>query len=100
MASRKRIFISLVLAAAAGVAAFFLVPKPLMELSQQELIDEVRLGYVHEVVMIDDEDVLTGFSIRRGPFPVDLPRRNTTLIVQLSAAGVTVKHESSFAGDI
>ncbi|HXP84602.1 MAG TPA: hypothetical protein VN841_07785 [Bryobacteraceae bacterium] len=100
MASRKRIFISLVLAVAAGVTAFFLVPKPLMELSRPELIDEVRLGYVHEVVMIDDEDVLTGFSIRRGPFRVNLQRGDTSLIQQLSAAGVTVKHENSPTGDI
>jgi hypothetical protein len=82
---------------AAGVAAFLLVPKPLPELSAQELIAEARSGYVHEVVVIDQE-VITGVSTRRGAFRVVLPRGDTSLIDELSAMGVEVTFEKEPLG--
>ena len=96
MASR-RFLIIVPLAVAAGVGAFFLVPKPLPELSRQELIDEVRSGYVHRVVIIDNE-VLTGVSTRRGPFRVVLAKQDTTLVGELTAMGVGVRFEKEPLG--
>ena len=97
MVSRRRIFVSLILSVAAGVAAFFLVPKPLPELSREELIAEVRSGYVHEVVVVDKE-VVTGVSARRGAFRV-VPRGDVNnLIDELSKMGVEVKSETTPLG--
>jgi hypothetical protein len=52
MPSRRLVFL-LILSATAGLVAFFLVPKPLPELSRQDLIAEIHSGYVHEVVIVD-----------------------------------------------
>ena len=93
----RRLFILVPLSIAAGFAAFHFVPKPLPELSPQELIAEVRFGYVHEVVVIDQE-VLTGVSTRRGAFRVVLPRGDTSLIDELSALGVEVRFEKEPLG--
>jgi hypothetical protein len=68
----RRLFVVTSLSVAAGWAAFHFTPKPLPELSAQELIAEVRSGYVHEVVVIDNE-VVTGVSTRRGAFRFALP---------------------------
>jgi hypothetical protein len=93
----RRLFIIFPLSVAAGVAAFHFMPKPLPELSPQELIAEVRSGYVHEVVVIDNE-VVTGVSMKRGAFRVDLRRGDTSLIEQLSAMGVEVRFEKEPLG--
>ena len=97
MASRKRIIVSAIVAVAVGVAVPFFLPKPLLEFSPEELVDEVHRGYVHEVVI--DDDVLTGYSARRGPFRVNLKRGDTSLLQQLTAAGIELKHEPSSVGD-
>ena len=80
MASRRRIR-RLFLSAIAGVIAFFATvhffPKPLPELSREELIAEVKGGYVHEVVITDE--VLTAVSSRRGKFRVALQRDDHTI---------------------
>jgi hypothetical protein len=93
MPSRKLFFL-LILSAIAGVVAFFLVPKPLPELTRQELIAEVRSGYVHEVVIVDGE-VLTAASTRRGRFRVVLRRGDNGLIEELSAMRIEVKFETT-----
>src|SRR5712691_4009771 len=77
MPSRRLVFL-LFLSATAGVVAFFLVPKPLPELSRQELIAEVQSGYVHEVVIVDGQ-VVIAVSTRRGPFRVVLGRGDNSL---------------------
>lgn len=97
MVSRRRLIVVLILSVAAGLTAFFLVPKPLPELSRHELIAEVQAGYVHEVVVVDQE-VITGVSARRGPFRVALARGDTSLIDELSAMGVEVKFETTPLG--
>ena len=96
MASR-RLFVIVPLAVAAGVGAFLFIPKPLPELSRQELIAEVQSGYVHQVVVIDNE-VVTGVSTRRGAFRVVLRRGDISLIDQLSAMGVEVRYEKEPLG--
>jgi hypothetical protein len=93
----RRLAILVVLSVAAGVAAFFLVPKPLPALSQEELIAEVKSGNVHEVVIIDGE-VLIATSSNRGEFRVVLRRSDHSLIDKLSSMGVQVKYESSSLG--
>jgi hypothetical protein len=93
----RRLFVLLPLSVAAGLAAIYFMPKPLPELSRQELIAEVRLGNVREVVVIDQE-VITGVSTARGPFRVVLRRGDTGLIDELSAMGVDVKFEKEPLG--
>jgi hypothetical protein len=95
MKSRRRILL-LVLSIIVGVVTFFLVPKPLPELTRQELIAEVRSGFVHEVV-VSDREVIIGVSTRRGAFRVDL-RGDNSLVDELSAMGVEVKFETTPLG--
>jgi hypothetical protein len=96
MSSRRLVFL-LVLSAVIGVIVFFLVPKPLPELSPRELISEVASGHVQEVIVVDAE-IVTGVSSSRGPFRVVLPRGDTSLIQELRARGVMVKFESTPPG--
>jgi hypothetical protein len=95
--SFRRGVITLILAATAGVVAFFLVPKPLPELTRQELIAEVQAGYVHEVVIVDGE-VIEAVSTKHGAFRVVLRRGDNSLIEELSAMGVTIKYETTPLG--
>ena len=97
MVSRKRLIVVLILSVSAGLATVFLVPKPLPELSRQELIAEVQSGFVHEVVVVDQE-VITGVSTKRGSFRVPLRRGDRSLIDELSAMGVEVKFETTPLG--
>lgn len=96
MATRRRIVV-LILSVSAGVVAFFFVPKPLPELSRQELIAEVQAGYVREVVIVDRE-VVRGVSTRRGPFRVVLRRGDNSLVDELSAMGMKVRFERTPLG--
>ena len=89
--SSRRLVISAVIAAAVGVATAFLVPKPLPELTREELLAEVRAGNVHEVLV--DDDVVTGVSSSRGRFRVVMPRGDKSLLSELRALGVEVKFE-------
>ena len=93
----RRIVIVLILSAAAGLLAFFLVPKPLPELSRQELLAEVHAGNVREVVIVDGK-IVTAVSTRRGPFRVILQRGDNSLISELFALGVAVKFETTPLG--
>jgi hypothetical protein len=97
MFSRKRVVVSFILAVIAGVAAFLLVPKPLPEMSRQDLLAEAKSGFVREVVVTDGE-VITGESTKRGRFRVPLRRDDKSLIDELSALGVTVKYETEPLG--
>jgi|SRR5579863_7386596 len=90
--SSRRLILTAVFSAGVGVVAAFLVPKPLPELSRQELLSEVQAGNVHEVVVVDD-DVLTGVSSSRGAFRVVLSHGDSSLIEELRDRGVTVKFE-------
>ena len=92
MTSRKLVLL-LMLSVAAGTAAFFLVPKPLPELSREELITEIRAGNVHEVVITDGE-LLTAVSTSRGRFRVTVRRGDSSLVRELSAMGVKVEFET------
>ena len=96
MASRRLIVI-VPLASAAGIAAFLFIPKPLPELSRQELIAEVQSGFVHQVVVVDNQ-VVTGVSTRRGAFRVVLRGGDNSLIDELSAMGVEVRFEKEPLG--
>ena len=93
----RRLFVIGALAVAAGVAAFLFVPKPLPEISRQELIAEARSGFVHQVVIADNQ-IVTGVSARRGAFRVVLQRGDNTLIEELSALGVEVRYEKEPLG--
>jgi hypothetical protein len=92
----RRLFVIGSLAVAAGVAAFLFVPKPLPELSRQELIAEVRSGSVRQVVILDNQ-IVTGVSTR-GAFRVVLRRGDNTLIEELSAMGIEVRYEKEPLG--
>jgi hypothetical protein len=95
--TRRRRLITLALSVAAGLAAFLLIPKPLPELSREELIAEVKAGCVHSVVIVDGE-LIRATSTRRGAFRVVLPRGDTTLATELKAMGVEVKFETGSLG--
>ena len=97
MASRRRTIAALIISAAAGLTAYFLVPEPLPELSRPELIAEVQAGYVDEVVVIDQE-VIHAVSSRRGEFRVVVPRGDSSLIEELRAMGVVVRFETTTPG--
>jgi len=85
------------LSAAAGLATVFFLPKPLPELSRQELVAEVRAGNVREVIIVDRE-MARAVSTRRGPFRVVLPPGDRSLIDELSKMGVAVKYETTPLG--
>jgi FtsH-like protein len=97
----RRLLILIPVSVAAGVIAslafFYYAPKPPPEISRQQLIEEVRAGYVHEVVITDGE-ILTAESSRSGPFLVRLRRDDHSLADELSAMGVTVKLETEPLG--
>jgi hypothetical protein len=82
------------------VIAFFATvhyfPKPPPELSREELIAEIKGGYVQEAVI--DDEVLTAVSSRRGKFRVALQRDDQSLTGELTALGVTVKFETEPLG--
>ena len=96
MSSRRRT-ITLILSAAAGLTAYFLIPDPLPELSRQALIAEIQAGYVDKVTVIDNE-VVHGVSTQRGEFRVVMPPGDMTLIEELHALGVTVQFERTTPG--
>jgi hypothetical protein len=85
-----RLIVKLVLAAVAGVIAFWLVPEPLPELSRTEFMDEVRAGHVHRID-IEDQQVILSESTIRGPFRTSFDEnRDAGLPDGLRALGVEV----------
>jgi hypothetical protein len=88
-----RAALALVAAAIAGVTAFYLVPKPLPELSRAEFIDEVRAGHVHSVV-IEDQELITGVSSTRGRFRTGFCKaEDGRLPAELHTFGVEIRFE-------
>jgi hypothetical protein len=93
-----RTIVAVVLAAAAGIAAYRLVPAPLPELSRAELMDEVRAGRVHRVE-IQDHELILGESTTRGPFRVGFDKvRDARLPDELRALGIEVRFSKSVFG--
>jgi hypothetical protein len=85
-----RTVVKLVLAALAGIFAFWLVPEPLPELSRAEFMDEVRAGHVPRVE-IEDQQVILSESTIRGPFRTGFNQtRDAGLPDELRAFGVKV----------
>jgi hypothetical protein len=86
-----------VLALAAGIVAYFLVPPPLPEASRQELLEEVRAGTVGSVTVVDGA-IIRAESARRGEFRVVLPPDDDSLIEELTALGVKIEYETTPLG--
>jgi hypothetical protein len=85
-----RTIVKLVLAALAGIIAFWLIPEPLPELTRAEFLDEVRAGHVHSIE-IEDQEVILSESTIRGPFRTDFNKaRDAGLPDELRALGVDV----------
>ena len=89
--------ITIGLSVTAGLLAILLLPKPLPELSREELIAEVRAGYVRRVVIVDGAMALAT-STRRGAFRVVIQRGDDKLAEELKAMGVEVKFETDPLG--
>ena len=92
-----RTVVCLLIAIAVGIIAFRLVPQPLPELSQAELLSEVRSGHVLEV-HIDEDHVLTGTSTTRGRFRTSLEPNEKEMIKELRALNVKIVFEDSGPG--
>ena len=73
-----RYLFAIVAAVAAGIAASYLLPGPLPELTRAELLDEVRAGHVHRIA-IEDQEVIDPTEIfrliweNRGRLKLDVP---------------------------
>ena len=98
----KRGFARYVFALAAGViaglVAFYLVPKPLPELTRTEFMAEVRAGHVHRVE-IEDQEVIIAESSTRGKFRTAFDRnKDANLPTELRPLGVEVLFSKSSLG--
>src|SRR5579864_9767522 len=92
---KTRHTIALVAALIAGVAASYLVPKPLPRLTRGEFMAEVRAGHVHRIE-IKDQDVIIGDSGTRGKFRADFDRRrDSNLPGELRKSGIEVRFSTS-----
>jgi len=84
-----------VLAALAGIIAFWLVLEPLPEISRAEFMDEVRAGHVHKIE-IEDQEVILSESTARGPFRTGFDRkRDADLADEPRALGVEIWYSTS-----
>lgn len=89
---------ALVVAVTVGVTAFFLMPKPLPELTRAEFIAEVRAGHVREIE-IEDQQVIIGKSSTRGEFRTDFKsKEDVDLPAELRNLGVEVWFSKSSLG--
>jgi hypothetical protein len=87
--------ILVVLSVLAGVMAYHYVPRPLPEFSHADLMEEVRAGRVHRLV-VEDEDILLGESSLRGEFRSPYSKSNDAgFLENLRALGVEVVFETS-----
>lgn len=93
-----RLVLALVAAVVAGVAAFYLMPQPLPELTRAEFMDEVQAGHVRRVE-IEDQEVILGDSATRGAFRSGFDRKHDAgLPDELRALGVEVWFSKSPPG--
>ena len=98
MRKSVRTIVLLVLSTLAGVAAFWLVPEPLPELSRGEFMDEVQAGHVHKIE-IQDQEVIINESTTRGPFRADFSKaRDPGLPDELRALGFEIWYTRSPPG--
>ena len=73
-----------------GVAAFYLMPVPLPEITRTEFMAEVRAGHVHKVE-IHDQEVIIGESSTRGEFRTEFDRnKDVKLPAEPRALGIEV----------
>jgi hypothetical protein len=85
----RRLF-AVIVAAIAGVAAFYLVPEPLPELTRAEFMEEVRAGHVRRVE-INDQEVIIAESSTRGRFRTGFDKAGDAgLPNELRALGIEV----------
>jgi len=94
---RRRRLITLGIAIAAGITVAHYVPRALPEISRDELMAEIRSGYVHELVITDGE-VITGNSSRRGKFRVMLKRGDKMFLDELARTGVKLEYKTEPLG--
>jgi hypothetical protein len=88
-----RLVLALVAAVIVGVTAYYLMPKPLPELTRAEFMAELRAGHVRKIE-IEDQDVIIGKSSTRGEFrtgfngreDVDLPAELRNLGVEVAVS--------------
>lgn len=93
-----RLVLTLVAAVVAGVAAAYLMPQPLPELTRAELLDEIQSGHVRRVE-IEDQDIILGESSTRGAFRSGFDRKHDGgLPDELRALGVEVWFSKSPPG--
>ncbi|HVP00393.1 MAG TPA: hypothetical protein VMT15_20115 [Bryobacteraceae bacterium] len=98
MKTLVRIVLALAAAVGAGWYVYHRIPAPLPLLSRQELLEEVRQGHVHEVV-IEDQDTIEGVSSTRGGFRSPYRKdQDANLPQELRNLGVIVKFASSGVG--
>ena len=90
--ARLRFITPALIAVIIGYIAFRSVPKPLPELSREELLTEVRSGHVREV-HIKDHDTISAFSSTRGAFRTVLKPDDKDLVDQLRSQGVDIVFE-------
>jgi hypothetical protein len=90
--------LALATAVIAGVAAFYLVPEPLPELTRAEFLAEVQAGHVRSIV-IEDQEIITGVSTTRGAFRTGFHKTNDAeLPAELRIRGVEIRFEKSRPG--
>jgi hypothetical protein len=93
-----RLALALVAAVIAGVTAFFLMPKPLPELTRAEFLAEVRAGHVREIE-IEDQQIIIGKSTVRGEFLTGFKsKEDAKLPAELRELGVEVWFSKSSLG--
>ena len=92
-----RLVVLPVVALVIGLMAFFLVPRPLPELSQSEFLSEVRSGHVHKVE-IEDHETITGVSTTRGAFRTSCKSNEAELIAELRSHEVEIVFSRSGLG--
>ena len=88
--SRARIAISALLAVLVGIAAMYVIPKPLPELSRAEFLAEVRSGHVQRVTI--DGDVIVAASSARGEFRTSLKPDESGVLAELRSRGVEIEY--------
>ena len=93
-----RLAVLLVIAIGCGVAAAWLMPKPLPQFSRAEFLDEVHRGHITRIE-IEDRQVIIGVSTARGAFRTDFRSPDDDALPdQLRSLGVEVRFVRSTPG--